>query len=63
MGAGAFAPIPPTFQAKGRPMVLALRPPIGAIRVTARERYDNVLVPGVMRIDRSHVSGPCLYSG
>jgi len=40
-------------------MILALRPPIRAIR--ARERYDNVPVPVVMRIDQSNVSGPCLY--
>ena len=65
----ADAPAPshqyPAFQAKGRPMILALRPPVRAIPITARERHDNVLmrVPVVMRLDQSNVTGPCLYSG
>jgi hypothetical protein len=44
-------------------MILALLPPVRAIPVMARERYDDVLVAVVMRIDQSNVSGPCLYSG
>ena len=61
MSASSFTPIPPAFQAKGRPMILALRPPIRAIPVRARERYHNVLVPVPRGIDQSNVSGPRLY--
>ena len=44
-------------------MILALRPLVTAIPITARERHDNVLVriPVVMRIGQNNVGGPCLY--
>jgi hypothetical protein len=61
---GSFTPKPPAFRDSGkRPMVLALRPPVRAIPVRTRERYDNVLVRvpvrdrrGVTRFVRSRAN-------
>lgn len=42
---GSVTPKPPAFRdSKKRPMVLALWPPVRAIPVMARQRYDNVRV-------------------
>jgi hypothetical protein len=41
---GSVTPKPPAFWGpKERPMILALRPPVRAISIRARERYDDVL--------------------
>src|SRR5215471_21431324 len=60
MSTGSFTPIPPAFHAKGRPMILTLRPPVRAILIVARERNDNAVA---MRRDGSDVTERCLYSG
>jgi hypothetical protein len=61
---GSVAPKSPAFgDSKKRPMVLALWPPVRAIRVRSRKRYDYVLmrVPacdgrGVTRFVRGHAN-------